>query len=338
MRMKWGKAGLAAAIALLAVGSAVANDSSAELAAGGLVLRRTANIEMRSEDLFISPSQVKVTYRFINTSAADISTVVAFPLPDIEVVDQDTAISIPTEDPDNFLQFRTSVDGRPVTMQLEQKAVKNGVDRTAYLRGLGIPLNPLAEATRPRLDALPAATRAALVRMGLAQIEEYDAGRGWERHLAPTWTLKSTYYWTQVFPAGREITVTHQYQPSVGMSAGTSLGSAWFRTDPQFAEYKRRYCLDADFMRTVDQNAARNEGYAQLFESRIEYVLTTGANWAKPIGRFHLVIDKGDPNAIVSFCATGVRKISPTRFEVNYTNFTPRRDISILILGAPPAQ
>ena len=33
----------------------------------------------------------------------------------------------------------------------------------------------------------------------------------------------------------------------------------------------------------------------------------------------------------------GVHKISPTRFEVNYSNFTPRRDISILILGAPPA-
>ncbi len=335
--LKWGKAALAGAITLLAVGSAVANDSSAELAAGGLVLRRTANIEMRSEDLFISPSQVKVTYHFLNTSSADISTVVAFPLPDVVVLDQDAMISIPTEDPDNFLGFRTTVDGRSVTMQLEQKVVKGGADRTAYLRSLGIPLNPMAETVRAKLDALPAATRAALVRMGLAQIEEYDSGNGWERHLAPTWTLKSTYYWTQVFPAGRELVVTHQYKPSVGMSAGTSVGSTGYRGRPEFREYQRRYCMDADFLRTVERNAAQNQGYAQFFESRIEYVLTTGANWAKPIGSFHLVIDKGSPDAIISFCATGVRKISPTRFEVNYSNFTPRRDISILILGAPPA-
>ena len=45
-----------------------------------------------------------------------------------------------------------------------------------------------------------------------------------------------------------------------------------------------------------------------------------------------MVIDKGLAANIVSFCGTGVRKISPTQFEVDYTNFTPTKEVAVLIL------
>ena len=41
-------------VLLLATGPVYANDSTAELATGGLVFTKTADIEMRSEDLSIS--------------------------------------------------------------------------------------------------------------------------------------------------------------------------------------------------------------------------------------------------------------------------------------------
>ena len=43
------------------------------------------------------------------------------------------------------------------------------------------------------------------------------------------------------------------------------------------------------------------------------------------------MVDKGAPGSLVSFCMDGVRKISPTQFEVRKTNFEPQRDLSILI-------
>ena len=67
-------------------------------------------------------------------------------------------------------------------------------------------------------------------------------------------------------------------------------------------------------------------------EQRIEYILVSGANWKAPIGDFHMVVDKGAPANLVSFCADGVKKIGPTEFEVRHTNFTPTRDVSIVIL------
>ena len=71
---------------------------------------------------------------------------------------------------------------------------------------------------------------------------------------------------------------------------------------------------------------------------RIEYILRTGANWAGPIGDFRLVVDKGEADSLVSFCGEGVKRISPTRFEMRKTDFTPERDLSILILKRLPKQ
>jgi hypothetical protein len=65
-------------------------------------------------------------------------------------------------------------------------------------------------------------------------------------------------------------------------------------------------------------------------------VLTTGANWAGPIGDFRLMVDKGESDSLVSFCADGVKKTGPTTFEVRHANFTPTRDLEILILYRPP--
>ena len=58
---------------------ALANDSTAELETGGLVLRKSSDIEMLSEDLFISTQEIKIHYVFRNNSTTDVSTVIAFP-------------------------------------------------------------------------------------------------------------------------------------------------------------------------------------------------------------------------------------------------------------------
>jgi len=72
------RAGLLGSALLLAAPSALADDSSAELGAGGIVLTKNADIRMATEDLYISPKQVKVHYTFVNDGKADIDTIVAF--------------------------------------------------------------------------------------------------------------------------------------------------------------------------------------------------------------------------------------------------------------------
>jgi hypothetical protein len=313
---------------------ALANDSTAELGAGGLIYVNTEEIEMRSEDLFISMEEVRVRYEFVNVSDHDVSTLVAFPMPDIKG-DIDFMQAVPTEDPVNFLGFRTTVDGAPVTAEVQQRVSAMGIDQTAVLNELGVPLAPHLEATRAALDGLPADAQERLVGLGLAGIEEYDSGQGWERHLAPLWLLSTAFYWQQSFPPGRTVIVEHSYKPSVGSTAGLSFGSMEMRTGPYYEEYARKYCFDRTFLAAVDKRQ-KPDGNNALMENRIDYILTTAANWAGTIEKFHLTIDKGSPDNLVSFCGEGVSKTGPTRFEMTKENFYPEQDLAIMILTPAP--
>ncbi len=327
-----------AGLLTLAGGSiAHANDSTAELTTGGLALAKTADIEMRAEDLAISEKQIVVRYRFFNHAAGDETVTVAFPMPDIAWEGPDTNIAVPVPDSPNFLDFHTIVDGSEVVAENEQKAFAGGREITARLKALGAPLAPQRDATSAALDALPPAKQDELVKAGIATPNDYDAGKGWEHHLAPNWTLRSSFFWRQTFPAGKEVAVEHRYRPSVGETVGTILGSPNIDAT-ELSNYETLYCVDKDFIagaRRAQHVDASGAMQTPFFEKRIAYVLTTGANWAGPIGDFHLTVDKGAPDSLVSFCADGVKKVGPTLFEVRHANFAPTQDLHILILYRP---
>jgi Domain of unknown function (DUF4424) len=330
--MRNGLIGILLATAIAA--PALANDSTAELATGGLVLTRNDDIEMRAEDLFISAREIRVRYRFFNTASWDVTVLVAFPMPDVSIEHQDQNISVPTEDPVNLLGFTTRVNGRPVEARAEQKVIADGIDRTPMLRDLGIPLAPHLRSTNEALDRLPPARWDDLLRAKLAEIEEYDVGKGMQKHLSARWTLRTTFHWQQTFPAGAETVIEHRYRPSVGASAGTMLGARPAAGEEWFIDYRRKYCMDQQFLGAVERaaRAARYDTGGPFTEERIDYILSTGANWAGPIRDFRLVVDKGDADSLVSFCGDGVKKIGPTQFEMRKSNFTPRGNFSVLIL------
>lgn len=302
---------------------ALANDSTAELGLGGLTLTRSDAIVMQSEDLFISEQKVTVDYVFLNTSSADVETVVAFPLPDIE-----NGIEKPTYDFTGELGFRTLVDGKPADLRLTQTATLKGRDVTARLIAAKIPLMPVWEKFDAAVKALAPAERQALITEGLL-MDDGSTPPSW----APLWTTKTIVSRTQVFPAGRPIRVSHAYKPFVGGSVGSILKKD-LRTVKDFAAdvaaYRAKFCVDDDFIRGFDAGVTKKDSYRP--DLWIAYVLTSGANWKGPIGDFRMVIDKGDPKNLVSFCGTGVKKIAPTRFEVRYQNFTPKKDVNVLIV------
>jgi hypothetical protein len=325
---------LAALCAVALAAPAGANDSSAELATGGLVFVKNDDVEMTSEDLYLSAAEIRVRYRFVNKADRDVTVHVAFPMPEIKIDGPDQNISVPTEDPVNLLGFATTVNGAAVRTEVEQRVTVNGTDHTALLRSLGVPLAPHLRSTSDVLDKVPRDKWDELIRLGLAEIEEYDVGRGMEKHLAPRWSLKTTFYWQQTFPARAETTIEHRYQPSVGASVQTSFGAPSVAKEPWIADYTRKYCIERNLVATLERarKAAKGEFGPPYSEQRIDYILSTGANWAGPIRDFRLVVDKGDADSLVSFCGDGVTKTGPTTFEMRKTDFTPQGDFSVLIL------
>ena len=309
--------------------AALANDSTASVAAGGLVLERSSAIDMASEDLYVSAHEIRIRYVFRNRTPRDVETVVAFPMPDRPLAaEYGTDVAYPSN-------FRTRVGGKAAAAKLERKAVVKDRDHTALLRRLGIPIAPgsISAATRV-MDRLPRAEQRRLVELGLAAEEEYDDdGKGMKRHLVPQWTVRDKYWWTQRFPSGRDLIVEHRYAPGVGGSVESPVATReWRRTeDGRWA--MSHYCMDSDFIRAVDRRSGKDPMKGPgMPDKRIDYVLTTGANWAGPIGDFRLVVDKGKPGNLVSFCESGVRKISSTQYEVRHRNWRPTRDLHVLII------
>ena len=326
--MLWG-----AALSALLVGlatSAAANDSEAAVALGGLVLKHNPSISMDEEDLFISQKEVRVRYRFTNHSARDIATLVSFPVPDvpqgINATPGDQAM------PDfRKLGFATTVDGRPVKLDYVERAQVGGRDVTARLQALGWPLRWFADYPDSAgfIDRLSPAQQAAFQREGLLH------RGGWQgAPLQPNWNIVTHVTRQQLFPAGRSVIVTHRYVPLVGGSVGGNLDKR-ARGEAFFAGHTRTYCFDDAFLAAFDHRQARTaggQGNPGYMEHWLSYILKSGSNWRGPIGSFRLVVDKGAPDNLTSFCMDGVKKISPTRFEVVKRNFEPRRDLDILIV------
>jgi hypothetical protein len=228
--------------------------------------------------------------------------------------------------------FRTLIDGKLVSAKLERKAVVGREDHSALLARLRVPISPdrIAEAIQA-MDRLPAADKKLLQTLKLAGDEEYDnTGKGMKHHLIPLWTVREKYWWKQRFAAGREVRVQHRYVPGAGGSVDTVLGSQYFKpSDPEVRKMIARYCIDQDFLASVNRLRKANQ---VLPNTWIDYVLTTGANWARPIADFRLVVDKGKPSHLLSFCGDGVKKIGPTQFELRHKNWRPEQDLHIFII------
>lgn len=330
--------------ALVLAGAAVAlslptfaNDTTAVLGTGGLVFISTDQLKMKSEDLFVSPEQVRVTYQFQNLTDEDQDVLVAFPMPDIQG-NGDFNVAIPDMDSDNLFGFETSFNGEPVEATLHQQAFAFNLDQTAVLEEMGLPLTPFGQRTRDAIKTLNEEQIAQLLHLGLVIPMQYsDDGDTWKTDYEPVWTLRSTYSWEAHFEPGETVEVEHSYKPSVGGTVAVTFLSPPDEYGDRAAEYKKKYCTDKGFIDAVRKTLTSPTEYwsSPYFESWISYIWSTGNNWAGPIEKFTLTIDKGDPKNLVSFCWDGaVQKVGPTTFKMEAKDWYPPWDheLEILIL------
>ncbi|MDH4440581.1 MAG: DUF4424 domain-containing protein [Rhizobium sp.] len=320
---------LALALGAAASGTALANDTMAVLGAGGLVFTRTDQITMASEDLYISPERVEVKYTYRNTGDTPVTSIVAFPMPKIGGPVESMA-AVPDEQSDNFMGFSVVQDGEEINPNLQQRVLVQGIDFTDEVKAQGVPLQPLSAKTREAIAALDQNVIEDWRVKGLIVDINYGSDKP---DYAPVWQLDSVYWWETTFPAGEKVEVEHSYRPSVGGTTGMVFLYEGKTTD-QIDDYRKRYCLDDDFLKTA-MKLEKSQNYdtgLYYFEQWLSYILMTGNNWFGPIEDFHLTVDKLNPNFIISFCGEGVRKTGPTTFEMHAKDFSPAKDLDILML------
>ena len=334
--------------ALLLAGPALANDGFGGLSATGLTFGQTDAVAMEEERLYIGIDRIAVDYVFRNITDRDVTGEVIFPLPPIEVWSgYESMMNLPEDlsQPD-LVDFTATVDGQPVAVTIDRIAVvpehwesaspadrydTPGRDVTADLGRLGIPLTFDWEEVRDLLLGFPPEKQSQIAALGLAEFLDGDAAQGMPPDVWGNWAIVTRYHWTQTFPAGQTVRISHGYtnRPPGGLF--------YWEHPPQdyMAETTRQYCVDEGTSRAMAR-ALRNpagDDYGNMGTAwNISYVLRTANSWAGPIGRFTLTLDKGDPRNVISLCAEGVRKTGPTTFVIEKTDYTPDRDLEVLIV------
>jgi hypothetical protein len=292
-----------------------ANDTMATIGAGGLQFQKTDEVRMEREELYLSPEEVRVTYAFRNLTDHDVRMTVAFPMPDVDVFGMSETpheFHLSSREGDIF-DFHVQVNGLEIVSALDARAYRyDQPDKevTATLRKYKQPLlDEFVEQPRDKPDLK------ALVAEGLID----DDG------LHPYWTVKTSFHWEQVFPAGQTIQITHHYKPVVGGTYGS--GDAF--NDP--GGYYAPWCPDKDFANASAALPADRNG---LRMKELEYVLKTGANWAGPIGQFRVEIDKSSAD-LVSLCPIPSLKLQRRghSFIAEASQYVPTSDIKILFVA-----
>lgn len=311
---------LACGLLLSEPSRSLANDTMAAFGAGGLQFQKTDELQMTSEELYLSPKEVRVTYIFRNLTNHDVKGTVAFPMPEISVAEM-------SESPHKFhksyldgdiFDFRIEAGGHLIKPEANIYAfVKDSQGRerdvTPVLRKYRLPVvDP--EASYGSLDADAIKT---LIAAGVLMDDD-------ERH--PLWSVRTTFHWDQVFPARQSIMITHRYRPVIGSDHLPGDIS-----DKESRDYLAPWCLDNGFVSSVKALPADNNG--NLLLAKLDYILKTGANWAGPVGHFKLEIDKAGAD-LVSLCPIPGLKLQRRgqSFVAEARQFTPTTDIKLLFV------
>ena len=330
---------LASLSAPLALVPAMANDTVASINLGGLELSPSAAVTMESEDLYLSEERIRVRYVYANDTSAAEHLMISFPLPMASARELEEARDTGMYQEWELLDFQTLIDGKPAPLTRHDVPMVGEKSVEARLKQLGFPvLHWRDEGLADRLNALPDDVASALVAEGIL-IDDADSGGGAVRNLRPGWAVQTHVTRFQTFLPGEKVVVEHSYRPMVGGSASGSLNRDYRDMALNGPDgLGAPYCIDPPFLAAYDRRvyggkpAGKPDPGLTVVQTWFGYVLKTGANWLGPIKNFRLVVDKGRPDNLVSFCMDGVKKISPTQFEVVKTDFEPTRDLDVFLV------
>ena len=289
-----------------------ANDSFAEVAAGGIRFLNHTEIVLQREVLTIREDKVEVSYWFFNPTDKDITVPVAFPLLRHPFNPGYMAPS-PTYD------FSVTADGRPQGFKTITEAQLEGRNVTAEVQRAGLPLVDFRgwdgrDRENPFLRLSPA-VRKQLVTRGL--LDEAEA--------FPLWTASVTCVWDQLFRAGRITEVRPTYTPQTGKH--------FFGLEPADHGWSTAHFV-AGCTPSIEEAVRPESQDGMIFQTWVAYTFTTTNNWKTPIGEFTLVVIKKRDETVVVCSDLPAPEVSADTVEVSIKDYVPAsRDLTVYFLA-----
>jgi hypothetical protein len=299
-------------------GNCFSNDGHAAITTSGIIFNKSDKISIETENLIISENKIIVEYLFRNNSASDINAVIAFPFPDI-ICDPFN----PMNYPDGFTVF---VDGKKIECEKEIKAViydttghfKIGQDITDILIRNRIPLDcrDLGEIQNNR-GKITNSYYKKLIKLGLAVDPQGDP---WQIF----YKIQLKCYWNQVFPANSNLSIKHEYIPSLGSENGYYEGdSNIIRIKERISDYQKFY-----LEHLKNDKYGTRFSYKDKYYVNLNYVLQTANTWKGPIKKFTVTfINSGE---LLVSSLQGPFKYLGGNMVICKSNYVPKEDLLVI--------
>ena len=283
-----------------------------EVAAGGLVFVQDPAIVIETEEMLIARNEISITYVLRNITAAERRILVAFPLPELDTAAiGDQPVKLPAQAA-NFVAAAFSVNGAPLTAEMDQRALALGLDVTAQLAALQITMQPYDPAVPGQLKRLPKVTKVDLLQRGILRAED--------ERIEPNWSARTTAFWRQSFPSRRSVTITLNYRPLTATAP----------FNPALLEAVRpTHCLDGAADVAVTRKVAAQGGKVAF--NWTSFVPGNGSSLLGPARHFRLRIEKPSIDTLVVTCRGNLRPLGPTTLEWTAKNYL-EEEIRILFV------
>jgi len=280
--------------------SLMANDSSAALSTGGIILEQNDDIIMLSEKLHLSPTKVRVEYEYFNDGDLDQDLLVAFALPQREKLVEVMGYSIAVP---SYLDFQTWIDGENTKLleghrywELEdrtQQLLKNLNSDMEYYLALRQQNFPSNEVTKVVHEYTPA------------------VGGG-----IPYYNYKT------MKDALLEISSNEASRKEHGHFLNCTDVNDALNNLEDWIEFMQNE-------KSLDPSDEENYWQYLVRYSTLGYILKTGKNWKGPIKNFELKVTADFP-FFLNTCFPGLERTSETSYEFKATDYVPEKNIYLM--------
>lgn len=311
---------------VMAAGAARASDGDGEQTLGlespGLTLAGPGVAAPESTTIQVTTDKIAVRHRFTPKITAPETRYGYFIVSSIGA-DLDAFAGVMGADPSRDpASLKVTVDGKPVTLETIARVNAAGIDATALLESLKVPLTPFGAASKAAIAALAPDVKADLVARGLLDGDK------------PNWFMDVSHGFKLVFEPGRTTEVAYETRPVVGkldQAIEARKGKVFYGETEDLSE---ALCLTKEQSAEVKKKTlARKDGKPAYTLRQLSLAAGAPNHLAEDNGKVEVTVDVPRPVDMLASCALTLKKAGPTRYEFK----SPTYDIGsidLLILEA----
>jgi hypothetical protein len=310
---------LCAAVLLVLSAPVLAQDEGRGIgyAAAGPVFDLPPGVSVERQEVHISIYSVRLSYVFKSSARRTVHFRFVMPdmpvdaSPDIAALDKNSEAAGLAADmqPANYTDLSVRVDGKPLMLGGNGRALLGGKDVTRQLLDAGVPLLTGPDSD-PVWRQLPPEKQAKLKASGLMSDD------------TALWTYQADFAWDATLAPG-ETRIEVGYAPLSDYWSDINLDD--FPEMAADGSATRTYCIDGAVRRAFLSGKRQYELYT------VTHLVPPGG-WHGPVGRYRLVVDKQHPTDLVAFCPLEAKEVAPMRFEWTAANYIPGSQIGVLFL------